>query len=141
MCTKHKEKWKCPYCDKSYTDKNSHLISKVRQKDLQNKSFQLFLNKHDSITFISKEVKKEYFILELKMFFYLLSKYGIRSGPFLKMFLWYRYGGEVTIKFALNHKKLVNYNKERIIINKLSDLKLFLNYIILIMNIKKIILE
>lgn len=61
ILTKHKEKWKCPYCNKKYTDKNSHLICKVKQKELQNKFIQSFLNNHDPITFITKGVKKEFF--------------------------------------------------------------------------------
>lgn len=40
------------------TNKNSHFICKVKQKEFQNKFIQSFLNKHDPITFITKDIKR-----------------------------------------------------------------------------------
>lgn len=34
-------------------------------------------------------------------------------------------GREIAIKFALNHKTLIDYNKEEILINKLSDVNFY----------------
>ena len=119
ILTKYQEKWKCPYCDKKYTDKNSHLICKVRQKQLQNKFIQSFLNNKDPITFIIKWFKKEYFNTRIeKGTFIYYPNLELGRGHCSKC----SYGLEVTIKFALNHKALINYNKEGILINKLSDL-------------------
>lgn len=124
MRTKHGPKWTCKHCKHSYCDKGSHPICKVYQQQLLQKFIKSYFIKNEPIAFMKKEKKPD------------LSNIAVEKGPFTyfknpllgeghnsKCFYGFDTicGKEIALKFALNHKKIIDYNQEGLIINKLCD--------------------
>lgn len=124
MRIKHQEKWKCKYCSRYYAGKNSHIICKVKQKNLQQKFIKSFLNKHDPISFMTKDIKKDNFNIGIKKgSFIYYPNFILGIGHCSKCFYGLNFlnGDELAVKFALNKNSMVDYNNEGMILNKLYD--------------------
>ena len=51
----HREKWKCSYCGKTYSDKNSHQVCSVKDNIFKKKFFQSYIDINDLIQFINRK--------------------------------------------------------------------------------------
>ncbi len=124
----HGEKWKCSYCGKTYSDKNSHQVYSVKDNIFKKKFFQSYIDINDPIQFINRKnnmvFKKN--SLEKGPFIYFTNNL-LGNGHFSKCYYAIDTvsGKEVAIKFALNKNKIIDYKREGLILNKLNNKNFF----------------
>ena len=127
--TVHGAKWVCSYCNKKYTDKNSHKICFEKEKHILLNFMESY--KDEKIQEANSELHPSKlnlsFLFDRKGEIYYSPKLKLGQGHFSNVF----YGihmaskSEIAIKISKEVTKIPDYDKEELILRKLDSNNFF----------------